>query len=157
MRSILFRHSAAGRTYAGWLAGLAIVGLLSAGGANAATKPAATKAKSAAVAPAKGDVAAGKKAYAMRCVTCHGAEGAGGAMGPALSRVYGAKAASGAFPRYSGALKNSGLTWSQSNLEAYLAAPSKLVPGTLMMIAVPTPADRTNLVAYLASLKSAAR
>jgi len=74
-------------------------------------------------------------------------------LGPNLSGLVGRKAASTDF-LYSPALKASGLKWDKANLDTFLAAPSKLVPGTRMAISVANPAERAALVAYLASLKN---
>lgn len=106
-------------------------------------------------APLKGDVAAGRQLFAARCSVCHGADAIGGVMAPNLTKVVGSKAAGATFARYSAALKASGLTWTPANLDSFLTAPGKLVPGTSMMMAVSNPADRTNLIAYLASLNAA--
>lgn len=77
-------------------------------------------------------------------------------MAPNLTKAFGAKAAGAAFARYSASLKASGLVWTPTNLDGFLTAPGKAVPGTTMMTAVANPADRTNLIAYLASLNSGA-
>ena len=100
----------------------------------------------------KGDVAAGRKIFTARCSFCHGADAIGGVMAPNLTKVFGSKAAAANFPRYSAALKASGLVWTPANLDSFLAAPGKLVAGTAMMTAVASPTERANLVAYLASI-----
>jgi|GEM_PF-1705330 len=100
----------------------------------------------------KGDVAEGRKVFAARCSVCHGADAIGGAMAPNLTKAFGSKAAAATFARYSAALKASGLIWTPSNLDSFLAAPGKVVVGTLMMTAVASPTDRTDLIAYLASI-----
>ena len=101
---------------------------------------------------AAGDPQAGAALFKSRCAVCH-ATGSGGALGPGLSGVLGRKAGSAAFG-YSKALRDSGLTWDAATLDRYLAAPGKLVPGTRMVLAVPSAADRRKLVAYLATLMS---
>lgn len=128
--------------------------LLAAGGADAQTKAAPAKAKTAAAtATVAGDAAAGGKTFAVRCAACHGKDAVGGTIAPSLHGVFGRRAATGPFPRYSAALKKSGLTWTAANLNTFISGPQKMVPGTQMMIAVPNATDRQNLVAYLASLK----
>src|SRR3546814_14627381 len=74
-------------------------------------------------------------------------------MAPNLHGAFGAKAGAANAPRNSAALKASKLTWNAANLDAYLAAPAKLVPGTNMPVAGANPKDRQNLIAYLAKLK----
>ena len=126
------------------IAALALV----AGAAEARGKPAKAPA-----APA-GDVAKGKVLFNQQCGLCHsttpGLEGAA----PSLHDVYGRAAASEAKFSYSRALKASGLVWTAANLQTFLANPGKMVPGTAMPINIPAAADRQNIVAYLASLKT---
>ena len=100
------------------------------------------------------DAAHGAQIYAGQCAVCHGAAGLGG-QGPALTGVVGRKAAATAFP-YSAALRNTGWTWSDTHLDAYLLDPQGAVPGTLMPAALPAATDRTDVVAFLRTLKVAA-
>ena len=122
---------------------LAGLGLL---GAAAAT-PAASQ--------AAGDAAHGKQVFAARCGLCHSAgpdEGEAG-QGPPLAGVVGRRAAGEPGFDYTSALKASHLTWTSSNLDKFLAGPSKLAPGTAMPIAVGDAKTRADLIAYLASVK----
>ncbi|GAC1344913.1 MAG: hypothetical protein NVSMB23_20390 [Myxococcales bacterium] len=111
---------------------------------------AAAIALSASPARAAGDARAGAALFRSRCAVCHVA-GGGGTQGPGLSGVVGRKAGSAAFG-YSKALRDSGLTWDAATLDRYLAAPGKLVPGTRMVLAVPSAADRRKLIAWLSTL-----
>ena len=115
------------------------------------TAQAATKAK----APPKlpGDAVAGAAAFKTRCVVCHGVKADGGPIAPSLIGVFGRKAATTTFPAYSPTLKASGLTWTPANLDKWLTNPALVAPGTAMAVAVPTKAERDNLIAYVASLK----
>ena len=106
-----------------------------------------------AAAQTAGDAAMGAKTFGARCAVCHGKDAAGGPAAPSLHGIVGRKAASAAFPRYSPALRASGLSWTAANLNTFVAAPQKVVPGTQMMTAIPNAADRQNVVAYLSSLK----
>ncbi|MGO4568921.1 cytochrome c family protein [Rhizobium sp. 2YAF20] len=71
-----------------------------------------------------------------KCMACHkvGSD-AKNAIGPVLNGVVGRVA--GAYPNYnySAANKNSGLTWDERTLTAYLRAPRKVVPRTTMTFA----------------------
>lgn len=98
--------------------------------------------------------AAAPPAFAT-CKVCHSVEKGGAAkIGPNLFGIVGAKAGTRPGYAYSGALKGSGLTWTQANLDAYLAGPAKLVPGTKMAVPGNANADsRKAIVDYLASLK----
>jgi glucose/arabinose dehydrogenase/cytochrome c2 len=99
------------------------------------------------------DAAAGKDVFKTQCALCHSAEAgdAGGAQGPPLAGVGGRKAAADARFNYSAPLKASNLTWDAATLDRFLAAPTTVVPGSAMVVPVPSPADRANLVAYLLS------
>lgn len=91
--------------------------------------------------------------FKQRCQMCHSVEsGKPGLLAPNLADVFGRKAAATAFT-YSPALRASGLTWDKGTLDAFLAAPMKLVPGTRMVIAVPDPRQRAAIIGYLASTK----
>lgn len=98
------------------------------------------------------DAAAGKNVF-NQCTACHVIKpGQTGVAAPNLYGVVGRKAGSTAFS-YSAALKASKLTWDKATLNAFLKAPSKLVPGTRMAVAVTNDTQRENLIAYLATLK----
>jgi glucose/arabinose dehydrogenase/cytochrome c2 len=100
------------------------------------------------------DANAGKTAFAVQCGLCHSAEpnDNGGAQGPNLLGVLGRKAASTPFT-YSAALKKSNLTWDHATLDRFLAAPTAVVPGTSMVVAVEKQADRENLLAYFTAVR----
>lgn len=57
---------------------------------------------------------------------------------------------------YSAALKRSKLVWTPANLDRWLMSPIRLVPGTRMAASVSVPADRADIIAYLASQSAAA-
>lgn len=102
--------------------------------------------QAAAAAPAGPD---GATVFRQRCQSCHVApSGRPSTLGPNLAGVVGRKAGSTEF-KYSAALKASGLTWSKANLDRYLSGPSKLVPGTRMVISLPDPAQRAAVIDYL--------
>lgn len=102
---------------------------------------------------AQAQAAPGAALYAAKCQVCHSvaAKGAPALLAPNLRGVIGRKAASAAYPSYSAALKKSGLTWSAATLNTYLTAPSKLVPGTRMVIMVADAKQRTDIIAWLAT------
>jgi cytochrome c len=98
-----------------------------------------------------GNATAGADVFQDRCGACHVLNGVG--QGPSLLGVLGRKAASLPAFNYSAAMKASGLVWSEANLDQFLTGPTKLVPGTAMRAIVSNPADRRDLIAYLATLK----
>jgi glucose/arabinose dehydrogenase/cytochrome c2 len=100
------------------------------------------------------DASTGKAVFRQRCSVCHTAESGddGGAQGPSLSGVFGRPAASAPQFSYTQALRDSKLTWDAPTLKHFLGAPTNVVPGTSMVLAVPDEADRDNLIAYFQSL-----
>jgi cytochrome c2 len=97
----------------------------------------------------KPDPAHGQQVFEDTCLFCHMTTGGG--QGPTLVGVVGRKAANVPGVTYSSALQASGLTWTPDKLDAFLTNPRALVPGTAMMMIVPDPKDRADLIAYLAS------
>jgi cytochrome c len=92
---------------------------------------------------------AGAQAFGM-CTACHTvAKGGRNGIGPNLSGLIGRRAGSVPGFTYSAAMKSSGLTWDAKTLDAFLAAPTKKVPGTKMPISVSDPAKRAAIIAYL--------
>jgi cytochrome c len=86
----------------------------------------------------------------VQCISCHSVEPGRNGVGPSLHRIVGSKAASVPGYNYSPALKQSGLTWDEATLDAWLAAPAKLVPGNKMAyFGQPDPAKRKAIIDYL--------
>nr|WP_278254341.1 c-type cytochrome [Sphingobium sp. BYY-5] len=88
------------------------------------------------------------------CRACHNVQKDGkSGIGPNLNGVASRPAASLPGFNYSAALKASKLKWDDQTLDAYLAAPTKKVPGTRMPIATPDPAKRAAIITFLKGLK----
>lgn len=89
------------------------------------------------------------------CAVCHSTtKGAPSGMGPNLRGVIGRKAGSLPGFNYSAAMKNSGLKWTPAELDAFLAAPRKKVPGTIMAFpGIGDAAKRKQIIDYLSTLK----
>lgn len=112
----------------------------------AAALPAATLAVAVSAAPAPN----GETLFNQRCKACHSAVASKPSpLGPNLAGVVGRQAGSLTFG-YSPALKASGVVWTKPNLDKYLTAPAKMVPGTRMVLAVSDPMQRKALIDYLA-------
>lgn len=96
------------------------------------------------------DAAAGAKVFA-RCQVCHQVDPAKpSSFGPNLAGVVGRKA--GTLPRfaYSPALVRYGAVWDEAKLDAFLAAPQKVVPGSRMAFpGLPSTKDRADVIAFL--------
>lgn len=98
--------------------------------------------------------APGDQIFKQRCAMCHTiTPGKSGPMAPSLSGVVGRKSGTGPYSAYSPALKAAGKVWTPANLDTFLTAPTKVIPGTRMVIPVPVAADRKALIAYLATVK----
>lgn len=105
----------------------------------------------AAAAPAMAaDPAAGEKAFAV-CKACHKVgEGAKNGVGPTLNGVVGRAAGSVEGFNYSDAMKNSGITWDEAKLAAYIKNPKTEIPGNKMAFAgVKDDTKLANIIAYL--------
>lgn len=100
--------------------------------------------------PLNGDAAHGKVLY-QGCQACHSIDD--NDLGPRHRGVVGRRAGSVEDYSYSAALKNSGLTWSESMLDRWLTNPSALVPGTKMFFKVDDPKARADIIAYLKELR----
>jgi cytochrome c len=86
------------------------------------------------------------------CSACHTILGDG--LGPDLHGIFGQKAAQIPGFKYSDALKNSGLTWDETTLRAFIADPQAAVKGTTMAFpGYKAAADLDNLIAYLKKLQ----
>jgi cytochrome c len=99
---------------------------------------------------AAGDPVAGKAVYA-ECAACHTLDGAPSPLGPSLKGVMGRKAAADETYVYSPPMRRATVTWTPEMLDAFLADPQAVVPGTKMPFAgLPAQKDREDLIAYLA-------
>ena len=105
---------------------------------------------------ANGDPRRGARVFQM-CVSCHSVdptEASKRLPGPALLGIFGRVAGTWQdFPDYSDfmiAAGMRGLVWNETTIDAYVADPMVVVPGTTMnFLGVPDAADRTDLIAYL--------
>jgi len=101
-----------------------------------------------------GDPARGKLFFQQNCALCH-ATSAGAGQGPSVIGVFGRRAGATSFG-YSAALVAAGLVWDEATLNRFLTNPPAVVPGTLMPVPIPNDGDRHDVIAFLATIKSAA-
>lgn len=100
----------------------------------------------AAAAPA-GDPARGEAIYA-RCQACHAL--AYDRTGPRHCGLFGRRAGSVPGFAYSPAMARSKIVWNEKSLDRFLAAPTRVIPGTAMGYAgIPDPHERADLIAWL--------
>ena len=95
----------------------------------------------------------GKDVFDQRCSVCHSVQPAPGKMGPPLAGVVGRKSGSALGYAYSNAMKGANLTWTPETIDTFLQGPSKLVPGTKMLIGAPGADQRAAVIQYLGSVK----
>ena len=105
---------------------------------------------------AQGDAAKGKEAFA-KCAICHQVgPGAQNLVGPELNGIVGHKAASVAsYAAYSPGMKKlgeEGFTWTEDNLDKWIADPKAMLPESPMALAfqgIPDAGERADIIAYL--------
>ena len=88
---------------------------------------------------------------ANSCLACHTfGRGEKHGLGPNIHGFFGQPAARHMDFDYSGALRESGIVWTPEALEAWLALPSRFLPGTIMPFAgFKSETDRRDLVGFL--------
>lgn len=96
---------------------------------------------------------AGKAFFESKCQTCHNPEADRKTYGPSLVGIVGREAGSIVDYPYSDALKNSGITWTEASLKAWIADNDGMMPGTRMRhVGVTDAAEQEMIIAYLKSL-----
>ena len=91
--------------------------------------------------------AVGKELFDKRCGGCHALDS--DKEGPRLRGVYGRAAGTLNSFQYSGALKNSKLTWNGETLDRWLANTENLIPDNDMAFRVENAEERRSIIAYL--------
>ncbi len=88
-----------------------------------------------------------KALFEKRCGGCHALDR--DKEGPRLGGVYGRAAGTIDSFQYSDALKNSGIVWTETTLDSWLADTEKLVPNNDMTFHVEKAGERREIIAYL--------
>jgi cytochrome c len=97
-----------------------------------------------------GDASRGERLF-RACAPCHSLEPNRNMTGPSLTELWNRKAGGlASFPRYSPALKGSGIIWDDKTLDAWLADPQYVVPGnTITFPGLKDGRQRADLLAFL--------
>ena len=98
------------------------------------------------------DLERGEKLWG-KCEACHTYEKGGEhKVGPNLWHIFGRRAGALEDYNYSEALRESGLVWTEENLDAYLAATQDFLPGSKMYGGLAIEQNRIDLLAWLKSV-----
>jgi cytochrome c len=97
-----------------------------------------------------GDYEHGRR-IAAQCRSCHTLnEGGRNLVGPNLHGLFGREAGSVSGFAYSDAVRGSGITWDEAQLEQWLSGPRNFLPGNRMAFpGVPNETDRRDLITFL--------
>ena len=102
-----------------------------------------------------GDAARGERMY-RACAPCHALEPNRNMTGPSLAEIWNRRAGSlPSFPRYSPALKSSGIIWNDDTLNEWIKDPQHFIPGNTMTF--PGMKDARQRADMLAFLKEASQ
>ena len=98
----------------------------------------------------------GERLLRGRCGACHGIDPGQKRPAPHLGGVFGRQAGTLEGTPYSEALTASGIVWDERSLDAFMAGPTELVPGTSMKLVLRDPAQRRAIVEFLRDREGAA-
>jgi cytochrome c2 len=88
--------------------------------------------------------------FAKHCGICHAIDLPQTVFGPHLVDVFGREAGSARNYRYTYEMQTSGIVWNEDTLDALIAEPQRLIPGTNMYFrGLPNPQNRAHIIAYL--------
>ena len=98
---------------------------------------------------ADGDAEKGKKVF-NKCKTCHVVDAEKNKVGPHLVGIFGRTAGAAEGFKYSDAMMNSGITWDEATIAAYIADPKGFVEGNKMAFAGLRKEEQiADVIAYL--------
>ena len=96
------------------------------------------------------DTELGVRTFAAKCSICHSVEAGHHMTGPSLHSLNARRAGTIEGFNFSAALSASGIVWSASSLDAFLASPQATIPGTAMPFGgIKNTTERAALVCYL--------
>ena len=95
----------------------------------------------------EGNADRGRQVYESRCIACHSLDA--NRVGPRHRGVFGRRAGIVDGYRYSEAIRESGVVWTDAALDAWLANPGGFIPGSKMGFRLNRPGDRADVIAFL--------
>jgi cytochrome c len=95
------------------------------------------------------DVATGERVFRSQCMGCHSVEPERNRAGPTLHGLFGRVSGTQEGFDYSEAMREAAVEWDRETLDAFLAEPDAVVPGTKMVFWGLRPDDRRRVIAYL--------
>lgn len=99
----------------------------------------------------------GQVQFNNRCRTCHSVREDDNRQGPSLHNLIGRKAGSlDNYEMYSQAMRTSGVTWNEENLDKFIANPDAVIPGNNMKpyAGITDDAERAQILKYLSTLRA---
>jgi cytochrome c len=103
----------------------------------------------AAMAADAADIAAGERVFRSQCMGCHSVEPERNRAGPTLHKLIDRPSGVVEGFDYSTAMLDAGIVWDHETLDAFLADPAGVVPGTKMVFWGLREDDRRRVIAYL--------
>ena len=95
----------------------------------------------------------GATLFKQQCATCHTTNSSDPVrQGPSLHKIAGRAAGKADGFKYSPALAKAEFAWDDTKLDAWLANPQELVPGSVMVYRQAKPETRALIIAYLKEL-----
>ena len=95
----------------------------------------------------------GTTLFKQQCATCHTINPADAVrQGPSLFKIVGRPAGKADGFRYSAGFTDANFVWDDTRLDAYLANPQAMVPGSIMAYRQPRAETRAAIIAYLKEL-----
>jgi cytochrome c len=95
----------------------------------------------------------GATLFKQQCATCHTTNTSDPArQGPSLFKIVGRPAGKADGFHYSAGFAKADFVWDDTRLDAYLANPQAMVPGSIMAYRQPKAETRTAIIAYLKEL-----
>ena len=95
----------------------------------------------------------GAALFKQQCATCHTTNTSDPArQGPSLFKIVGRPAGKADGFHYSAGFAKADFVWDDTRLDAYLANPQAMVPGSIMAYRQPKPETRAAIIAFLKEL-----